>query len=88
MSTRAERVIRDLVLARDHYTCQRCGAYATDAGHLVARHHGGAYTLDNLEAQCARCNRSEGHAIATSIGATVRSWDWSRLELPPETREW
>lgn len=76
MSTRAERVIRELVLARDHWTCQRCGAPATDAGHVVARHHGGAYTLDNLQAECAQCNRAEGHAIAGSIGATRRDWSW------------
>lgn len=88
MSTRAERVVRALVLARDHYTCQRCGAPATDAGHLIARHHGGAYTLDNLAAECAACNRSEGHAIAGTLAPTVRDWDWSGLELPPGTREW
>lgn len=76
MSTRAERVIRGLVLARDHYTCQVCGAPATDAGHIVARHHGGDYTLDNLEAQCTACNRGDGHRIATTTAPTARGWAW------------
>lgn len=76
VSTRAERLIRQLVMDRDHWTCQRCGMPASDAGHIVARHHGGAYTLDNLQAECVKCNRGEAHAIATSIGATSREWTW------------
>lgn len=76
MSTRRERVIRDLVLARDGWTCQRCGDPATDAGHLLARHHGGAYTPDNLQAECTTCNRGEGHAIASSLAPTERRWTW------------
>jgi 5-methylcytosine-specific restriction endonuclease McrA len=74
VSTRAERVIRLLVMDRDHWTCQICGAPATDAGHRVARHHGGAYTLDNLEAQCVQHNRGEGRSIAGSTAATPRDW--------------
>jgi len=74
MSTRAERVIRQLVMDRDHWTCQICGRPATDAGHIVARHHGGGYTLENLEAQCVEHNRGEGHAIATSTAPTPRGW--------------
>jgi 5-methylcytosine-specific restriction endonuclease McrA len=70
-------VIRGLVLARDHHTCQICGRPATDAGHIIARHHGGTYTLDNLRAECSSCNRGAGHAIASSTAPTPRrGWLW------------
>lgn len=76
MSTRAERKIREAVLERDGYVCQRCGAPATDAGHLVARAHGGGYTPDNLQAECVGCNRGDGHAIAVTIMITPAGWSW------------
>lgn len=78
MSTRAERAIRAEVMERDGGVCQRagCGAPATDAGHLVARHHGGTYTPDNLQAECGLCNRGDGHTIATSTLVTPAGWDW------------
>lgn len=76
MSTRAERVIRDLVMARDHWTCQKCGAPAADAGHIIARHHGGSYTLENLQAECITCNRGAAHTIATSSAPTLRDWTY------------
>jgi 5-methylcytosine-specific restriction endonuclease McrA len=76
MSTRAERKIRALVMARDSWTCQICGRPATDAGHISARHHGGEYTPQNLEAQCVQHNRGEGHTIAVSTAATPREWTY------------
>lgn len=76
MSTRAERAIRLEVMDRDGWLCQRCGAPATDAGHLVARHHGGTYTPDNLQAECGPCNRGDGHTIAASTYLTPAGWSW------------
>lgn len=76
VSTRARRKIRAAVLERDGWICQRCGAPATDAGHLVAESHGGPYTPDNLQAECTRCNRGDGQAIAASLVPTPADWCW------------
>lgn len=67
------RALRPIVLARAHHRCEvitptgaRCGAAATDAGHIVARVHGGLNTLDNYRAECAWHNRSEGARIGNA----------------------
>lgn len=76
MGTRAERKIRAAVLERDGWICRRCGSPATDAGHVVAAAHGGSYTPDNLQAECARCNRGDGHSIAVTLHTTPAGWGW------------
>lgn len=76
MSTRAQRKVRAAVLDRDGWVCRRCGAPAHDAGHLVPAAHGGPYTPDNLQAECARCNRGDGHAIAATLVPTPAGWAW------------
>lgn len=76
MSTRARRKIRAAVLERDGGICQRCGAVATDAGHIIAESHGGPYTPDNLQAECTLCNRGDGHAIAAAMVPTPADWAW------------
>jgi hypothetical protein len=72
MSVRAERVIRERVMIRDNYRCQRpgCGKPATDAGHIIARSQGGAYTEDNLQAECTTHNRSEGWDLGHQTTST------------------
>lgn len=79
-STRAWRALRRAVLTRDRWRCQVptspghvCGRYAPTAGHIIAHHHGGPDTLDNLRAECRRHNHGDGHAIATT---PRRTWTW------------
>ncbi|APT90371.1 hypothetical protein CSPHI_04115 [Corynebacterium sphenisci DSM 44792] len=73
--------VRRQVFERDRHFCQICGAHAGDeypgedgtrvvltVGHIVPRSHGGEATLQNLQAECARCNepkRDSGDAINT-----------------------
>lgn len=76
-STRAWRKLRAFVLARDGYLCQRpdphdCQGVATDAGHIVARMNGGRDTPENLRAECARGNRSEGARLRNAARAAPR----------------
>ena len=62
--------VRALVLERNGYTCQMCGAGAGDAddenpgrtvrlhiGHIVDRQHGGSDERANLRALCSACNQ-------------------------------
>jgi 5-methylcytosine-specific restriction endonuclease McrA len=76
LSSRPWYRLRLLVLERDGWTCQRCGAPATDCGHLIPAAHGGPDTPDNLQAECARCNRADGHTIANQLTPTAAGWDW------------
>jgi hypothetical protein len=49
------------VLARDAYTCYRCGGYADQVDHLTPMSKGGTSTLDNLRACCRTCNLRKMH---------------------------
>ena len=58
--------LRELVLRRDDYTCQLCGASRYDepnllleVDHIVPVSRGGKTVLDNLQTLCWRCNRSK-----------------------------
>jgi 5-methylcytosine-specific restriction endonuclease McrA len=57
-ATRAWRKVRAQVLDRDGWTCQLCGAPATDADHFQTVSDGGGNEPSNLRALCAGCNRS------------------------------
>ncbi|RLV10219.1 HNH endonuclease [Streptomyces griseocarneus] len=49
---------RALVLARDRFTCQRCGARADlEVDHIVPVARGGTWELDNLWVLCRSCHR-------------------------------
>ena len=50
--------LRPAVLARDNYTCQRCGEIATDVGHRTYERFG-EERLSDLEAQSRECNLAE-----------------------------
>ena len=70
--------VRNAVFARDGFTCQLCGERAGDVyaddpastvrltvGHIAAQAHGGSNSMENLRAECSRCNetkRDEGQA--------------------------
>jgi len=56
---------RRTVLARDHYTCQYCGAQPGRANltvdHVLPRSRGGETTWENVVAACGPCNRRKGN---------------------------
>jgi 5-methylcytosine-specific restriction endonuclease McrA len=55
---------RRTILARDHYTCQYCGAQPGKAlltiDHVVPRSRGGTTCWENVVTACAPCNRRKG----------------------------
>jgi 5-methylcytosine-specific restriction protein A len=59
-STRQWRNLREQILARDRYACQRCGAAATHVDHIVPVARGGADDPRNLQALCAACDLAKG----------------------------
>lgn len=44
--------VRQQILERDSYSCQECGAYATEVDHLTPLHQGGRTEMHNLQALC------------------------------------
>lgn len=57
----SRKAIRDKVMRRDRYTCQRCGESFEDsrpleAAHVVPDSEGGEYTPENLRAMCIKCH--------------------------------
>jgi 5-methylcytosine-specific restriction endonuclease McrA len=56
---------RRTVLARDHYTCQYCGAQPGKANltvdHVMPRSNGGDTSWDNVTTACGPCNRRKGN---------------------------
>jgi superfamily II DNA or RNA helicase len=86
---RANRGLRELLLARAEGRCQRCGveialdtmyaAEAMHAAHLRSASQGGVVHESNLEAWCARCNWLVG---PRSVGdPRVAPRDWQLLAL-------
>ncbi len=51
---------RTLVLTRDGYRCQDCGAPANVVDHITPIAHGGSDHPSNLQAFCAACNGAKG----------------------------
>lgn len=54
------RPTRTLVLSRDGYVCQECGAPAGVVDHITPIAHGGSDHPSNLQALCAACNGAKG----------------------------
>lgn len=79
LMTRAYRVLRLEVLARDRYVCQlrgpRCTLFATEVDHIVSRADGGS-VMDpaNMRASCGNCNgrRNAQRTNARSLSARTR----------------
>lgn len=68
---------RRTVLARDHYTCQYCGATPGRAeltvDHIRPRSMGGETTWDNVVTACRRCNVRKGDRTPEEAGLTLIS---------------
>ncbi|MEV3860723.1 HNH endonuclease [Streptomyces sp. NPDC050095] len=53
---------RARVLARDRFTCQRCGAHENlEVDHIVPVSRGGSWELSNLWVLCRPCHRTKTH---------------------------
>lgn len=59
--------LRKRILARDHYTCRKCGISISDEpnllleiDHILPLSKGGMTTEDNLQTLCWMCNRKKG----------------------------
>lgn len=69
--------LRFEVLARDNFTCQYCGAKATDGAllhidHIVPVKEGGTNEITNLVAACADCNLGKGAKMLDRNAAAAR----------------
>jgi 5-methylcytosine-specific restriction endonuclease McrA len=59
---------RRAVFARDHWTCQYCGAAAENLDHVVPKSRGGTHTWDNVVAACRRCNSKKENRLIEDVG--------------------
>ncbi len=59
---------RRAVFARDHWTCQYCGAAAENLDHVVPRSRGGLHTWENVVAACRRCNSRKENRTPREAG--------------------
>jgi len=68
---------RRTVLARDHYTCQYCGAMPGKAqltiDHVLPRSRGGETSWNNVVTACRRCNQRKGNRTPAEAGMRLRS---------------
>jgi len=73
--------IRKKVLARDNYTCTKCGIrggrvspVTLHAHHILAVGKGGSHEKSNLMTLCSKCHSEEpGHSISTSNPNSVKT---------------
>jgi HNH endonuclease len=63
-SGNAWKPTRTLVLARDGYRCQDCGAPANVVDQITPIARGGSEQPSNLQALCAACNSAKGDRLA------------------------
>lgn len=63
---------RRTILARDHYTCQYCGAQPAKSGltvdHVVPRSRGGETDWKNVVTACVPCNQRKGQRTPQEVG--------------------
>ncbi len=68
-------VTRRGVLARDHYTCQYCGATPLrkdlTIDHVLPRSRGGRTTWENVVAACDKCNGRKGNRTPSEANMTL-----------------
>lgn len=72
------RTNRKLVLERDNYTCQECGANGQDViidvHHIVGVRAGGTNLIDNLISYCRSCHISIERAVTDGWTASETIW--------------
>lgn len=68
--------MRAVVLHRDAYICQICGAPANEVDHVWPRALGGQMVLRNLQAACGPCNRTKGCSVHW-LSATREQVAWA-----------
>ena len=80
----AWRKFRKMILARDGFSCQYCGADATTVDHVNPVARGGAILdPDNCVAACVRCNSSKQDKPAHLFFSPVSTAMLSRGSLSP-----
>jgi len=66
---------RRTILARDHYTCQYCGAQPVKGrltlDHVVPRSRGGENAWENVVTACIPCNQRKGDRVLQEAGMTL-----------------
>jgi 5-methylcytosine-specific restriction endonuclease McrA len=69
---RVPALTRELLLVRDRFACQYCGAEPGASkltlDHVVPRSRGGVRSWQNIVAACAKCNRSKGSRTPDEAG--------------------
>jgi hypothetical protein len=62
------QALRDLVMERDEYTCQRCSATENlSLDHIIPYSFGGPDTEENLRVLCRSCNSSRGNRVEVEV---------------------
>jgi len=77
--------IRERVLIRDNYTCQKCGRKACsfvklEVHHIKPRAEGGTDDDDNLITYCRDCHKPETAKLMKKVGKRVRLANQKRRE--------
>jgi hypothetical protein len=75
---------RFIVLERDNYTCQYCGAYAPDVvlvvDHIIAVALGGSNDLDNLITACETCNQGKSAMDLENLPGSAMDQDIAQAQ--------
>lgn len=63
---------RWIILERDNFTCQICGATPTDSSqlhvdHIIPKSKGGSNMPSNLQTLCASCNLKKGSKVENEL---------------------
>ena len=67
-------ISRKSVFARDHHTCQYCGAHnvSLTIDHVMPKERGGGTDWDNLVCCCTACNNKKGNRAPEEVGMRLR----------------
>ncbi|MFV0258349.1 MAG: HNH endonuclease [Acidimicrobiales bacterium] len=86
---------RRAVFARDHSTCQYCGAAAESIDHVIPRAKGGAHSWENVVACCRRCNTAKSDRLLehtslelNTVPAAPRQFVWIKVAAGSVPDSW